>query len=777
MQLVDNDRAVGLGGMKQRATLGFLLLQANKVVATSQLLNALWGVDGAPTTARKILQNAVHGLRGVLSSTETAHGPVPGAPAALLTQPPGYMMRVDPEQVDLYLFHQWAGQGREQLARGSADAASVLLSDALALWRGPVLADLVEAGIRWPELAAVQSARLDVMEDYFDAQLACGRHHAVLPELEEMVRADPLRERCCGQLVLALYRCGRQADALNAYSSVRAALVESLGLEPGRGLQRLQQAILVQDPALFLVETETYAPLTAPAHPAPVLVKPAGDAPPEPPRAAATAAAAAGPEQRAVSDRRRVGVVSVRTRLAPSLTGGPGQEFDGMPDSTAQPVREHVERFGGTVTATTGPVSLALFGLEGPSTDDAGRAVLAALAIRDALHVRTGSGPGTAQPSVQAAVTTGEVLLCRRSKEGLPTVTGAVLDESRTLLADVPAGEVRVSDAVRRASEDIVLYRCPDAQSATWQALGVREAGRAAEDTERGVYELDVLRGLVKRTRHRGVPHLVTVLGQRGTGKSRLLRDFGRWAGGRPGEQRVLTGRVSPAGAGTPLAAPTQILAAYCGIGPGADEATARAMLARTVQKLFPSERTSEPLLSRLCRLLVVDTVGSRLAGEPSLARALGAWAQFFQEAAKHEPLVMCVDDLHHADDLVLDTFEEIAEASAPGALFVVAAAGPELLSRRPTWAGGKSHVTTVTLDRPGRATREQLVEPGRAQDIRRRRSGQITGHGTGTGTGTGTGEVVVGGGRGRIGQAIRKSSGELAPAHGGDDTTRFREG
>ncbi|MGW7096319.1 BTAD domain-containing putative transcriptional regulator [Streptomyces sp. NPDC054874] len=551
MQLVDDDRTVGLGGMKQRATLGFLLLRANQVVATSQLLNVLWGVDGTPTTARKILQNAVHGLRGVLSSTGTAHDAVPGPTPALLTQPPGYMMRVDPEQVDLYLFHQWAGQGREQLARGAADTASVLLSDALALWRGPVLADLVEAGFRWPELAAVQSARLDVMEDYFDAQLACGRHQAILPELEEMVRADPLRERCCGQLVLALYRCGRQADALNAYSSVRAALVENLGLEPGRGLQQLQQAILVQDPALSF----------------------------------------AGAEPRAESDRRRTGVVSVRPRIAPSLTGGPGQETDGRPDSTAQSAREQAERLGGTVTAP--------------------------------------------------------------------------------------------------------------------------------EDSESGVYELDILRGLVKRTRHRGVPHLVTVLGQGGTGKSRLLRDFGRWAGARPGGQRVLCGRVSPAGSGTPLAAPRQILADYCGVGPGTDEATARSVLARAVQELFPSERTSELLLSRLCRLLAADSVGSRLAGEPPLARVLGAWAQFIQEAARHELLVLCVDDLHRADDLVLDTFEEIAEASTPGALFVVAAAGPELLVRRPNWAGGKSHVTTVTLDPPGRVAREQRLETHRLERLR----------------------------------------------------------
>lgn len=236
---------VDLGGHRQRAVLAYLLLQANQVVSTSQLLSALWADDGAPMTARKILQNAVWKLRGVLSRPPRAeHGP------ELLTRAPGYLLRVPPLHVDLLDYEQRVVTGRAALAAGEVEPARRSLGEALALWRGPVLSDLVEEGICWPELTALQNRRLDVMEDHFEAALACGRHQLVLPDLESLVAAEPLRERASGQLMVALYRCGRQAEALAVFGRVRTALVEGLGLEPGRELHRLQQAILTQDPTL-----------------------------------------------------------------------------------------------------------------------------------------------------------------------------------------------------------------------------------------------------------------------------------------------------------------------------------------------------------------------------------------------------------------------------------------------------------------------------------------------------------------------------------------------
>ncbi|GGV73819.1 hypothetical protein GCM10010294_36490 [Streptomyces griseoloalbus] len=725
IEVVDHGEQVPLGGTKQRATLGFLLLQTNKVVATSHLMNALWGYDDVPATARKILQNAVYGLRNILSA-----GRVKGDPgaAALLTQPPGYMMRVDPERVDLQLFHKWVVQGREQLARGDAESASALLRDALALWRGPALADLVEGGIQWPELATIENTRLDVMEDYFDAQLACGNHHSVLAELERMVQSEPLRERSCGQLMLALYRCGRQVDALNVYSRVRAVLVESLGLEPGRGLQQLQQAILVQDPALSLARPGTPDPFTVRAEirvgstPPPAALLPAVS--PEPrdtrPLESRTHPAdgitmpeqrvsePAARERRTDSTRRRVSAMSVRARLAPTRADVTPKDADALLESACHLVTEQVERFGGTVTASIGSMSLAVFGLDGPSDDDARQAVLAALAIRDLLDVPAGDDPEAPRLAVQCAVTTGEVLLRHRSHEDTPAVIGTVLDESQAQLSEVPAGQVRVTDSVRRASEHAVRYRLPDPASGSWEALGPRDEGHA-EDSGAEMYEQDLLRGLVRRTRHRGVPHLVTVLGERGTGKTRLLRNFERWVTAQPDAPRILTGRIPAAGEdGHRLRLAAQILAAYCGAAPGED---ATAALTRTVRKLFPSERASALLVSRLRPLVTTAGIGvdDRFGGPP-ITETMSAWAQLFQQAACQEPLVLCIDDLHRAPDAVLDAVEELAETAGSGPLCVVVGAGPELLLRRPGWAGGKSHATTVTLDRPERVTNEQLV-------------------------------------------------------------------
>ncbi|MGV9943550.1 BTAD domain-containing putative transcriptional regulator [Streptomyces sp. NPDC003401] len=196
-------------------------------------------------TARKILQNSIWSLRRKLVTAPGAEAPV-----ALRTQPPGYSLDVALERVDLHLFHRWVREGRTRLEAGEPDAAATLLSDALELWRGPALADLTEVGLLWPELTTLQNMRLDVLEDVFEAQLACGRHYAVLGELESLVENEPLRERACGQLMRALYRCGRQSDALGVFSRLRTRLVEELGLEPSRELQQLQQAILTHDLAL-----------------------------------------------------------------------------------------------------------------------------------------------------------------------------------------------------------------------------------------------------------------------------------------------------------------------------------------------------------------------------------------------------------------------------------------------------------------------------------------------------------------------------------------------
>jgi DNA-binding SARP family transcriptional activator len=243
LEVSDDSVQIDLGGVKQRAVLGYLLLHANQVVPNSRMLNALWDCQ-PPSTARKMVQNAVSAIRRMLAAAG------PDCSAELVTHAPGYQFRVDPDDVDMHQFRRLVHNGRDAVASGSPERATHLLREALRLWRGRALADLVESGTTWSELSAIEDERLSALEDCFDAELRCGRHREITPELEVLTAAEPLRERLCIQFMLALYRSGRQVDALNIYRRTRAALVDGLGIEPGPELQALQHMILDHDASI-----------------------------------------------------------------------------------------------------------------------------------------------------------------------------------------------------------------------------------------------------------------------------------------------------------------------------------------------------------------------------------------------------------------------------------------------------------------------------------------------------------------------------------------------
>lgn len=242
LEMSDRAAGVDLGGVKQRAVLGYLLLHANQVVPNSRMLDALWDCR-PPSTARKMVQNAVSAIRRTLAADADCS-------ARLVTSAPGYRLAVEPADVDMFRFRELVKDGRSALAAGSPQQGTRVLREALNLWRGPALADLVESGTTWSELSALEDERLTALEDCFDAELQCGRHREITPELEVLTAAEPLRERLCIQFMLALYRSGRQVDALNVYRRTRAALVDGLGIEPGPELQALQHMILEHDAAL-----------------------------------------------------------------------------------------------------------------------------------------------------------------------------------------------------------------------------------------------------------------------------------------------------------------------------------------------------------------------------------------------------------------------------------------------------------------------------------------------------------------------------------------------
>jgi DNA-binding SARP family transcriptional activator/outer membrane protein assembly factor BamB len=251
-------RRVPLSVGRQRKLLAVLLLHAGEVVSSDRLIDALW--EGAPPrTAPKALHGYVAQLRRALGGPSDG-----GAAGPLETRPPGYLLHVEPEELDALRFERLASEGRRALSLGAPEPGAAALRAALALWRGPALPEFAFDAFAQAETARLESLRLAALEDRIEADLALGAHAEIQGELVGLVALHPLRERLRGQLMLALYRCGRQADALAEYRSARALLVEELGLEPGDALQRLELAILTHDPELASPRPAADAP-AAPA--------------------------------------------------------------------------------------------------------------------------------------------------------------------------------------------------------------------------------------------------------------------------------------------------------------------------------------------------------------------------------------------------------------------------------------------------------------------------------------------------------------------------------
>lgn len=255
LEVVDGGgRIVALGSGRQTLLAHCLLLHRNDVVSRDRLIDALWGGQ-PPATAANALQVQVHSLRRRLGSERIS------------TERSGYRLRVDRGELDLERFEQLVASGRSALAAGEVETAALRLREAIALWRGPALADVTYESFAQAEIARLEELRLVALAERVEADLALARHSELVPELEALVTAHPEREHSYAQLMLALYRSGRQADALDVFGRARQALREELGLEPGPELRELQQAILRQDAGLSVEapEVRTRRHLPAPA--------------------------------------------------------------------------------------------------------------------------------------------------------------------------------------------------------------------------------------------------------------------------------------------------------------------------------------------------------------------------------------------------------------------------------------------------------------------------------------------------------------------------------
>jgi YVTN family beta-propeller protein len=255
LEVYDGGRRVQVDGGQQRTLLALLLLRSNEVVPVDEIIDELWHSE-PPPSATKSVHALVSKLRRTLEGKAGGGGVGTGENGVLLTHAHGYVLRVAAGELDLDRFQSLLEEGRRALAAGRPDEAAETIREALSLWRGAPLAEFAHDSFAQVEIGRLEELRLSALEDRVEADLALGGHHELVSELEALAAENPLRERVHAQLMLSLYRSGRQAEALHAYQRTRRMLVDELGIDPGQALQRLEKAILVQDASLEIVQLQ-----------------------------------------------------------------------------------------------------------------------------------------------------------------------------------------------------------------------------------------------------------------------------------------------------------------------------------------------------------------------------------------------------------------------------------------------------------------------------------------------------------------------------------------
>jgi predicted ATPase/DNA-binding SARP family transcriptional activator/class 3 adenylate cyclase len=703
--LDDHGRPLALGGAKQRALLAVLLLHAGQVVSADRLIDALWGED-PPETARSVLQVYVANLRKVLEPTR----PKRTSSSLLRTQPPGYLLNLDGHALDLDRFERLAAEGRAALAAGDPAQTARLLREAVELWRGPALADLALEPFAQAAVIRLEEQRLGALEDRIDADLACGGDTKLVGELEALVTAHPLRERLRGQLLLAFYRSGRQAEALAAYQQTRQTLADELGIDPSPPLQQLQRAILTQDPALDWAPPGLEEPvrLTVPAAPAMVTAstattpEPASEELLDPPL-----------RDQPIEMRRTITVLC----LGISATRH-GKELDpellrDLETSYLSELRAVLERHGGTIQGLRGQAPTVIFGYPVLHENDPLRAVRAATEAREAVRRASAEFASTWKITlaVSAGLQTGEVVITQ-GDDGRPLLTGATPRLARQLEQSAAPGEVLlgtttyglVRDAVRIEAGAPLAVRGRGEPLAAWRLLTVHphtsgHARRLDIPMVGRVRELSLLDAAFQRSLADRACQLVTVLGLAGVGKSRLAAELlTQAAATRP---LVLSGRCLDYGEGTTFWPIGELVRQAAGVTDADTNDQVRAKLAG----LLVGDAQAMLLTERVAAL-----IGLVEASAP--AEELN-WAlrRLLEALARHQPLIVVLDDLHWAEPALLDLVDYLADWVRNAPLLLVCLARPELLDARPGWGGGKLNATSILLEPLGGAECSQLVD------------------------------------------------------------------
>ena len=640
-----DDAPAALGGPRQRAVLAILAIRPNQVVSVDRLIDDLWE-EHPPDRAVHTVHVFVSRLRRALSS----------AGDRLITRPPGYVLELKADELDADRFERLYKTGCAALNAGRAEDAVALLSQAMALWRGPPLADFTYEPFAQGAIARLDELRLNAREELIEAQLAAGRHEQVVSELEFLIREHPFRERPRGQLMLALYRCGRQAQALEAFQEARRTLIEELGVEPGDALRELEQAILRQDPVL------------------------------QPPTAGAIAEATSAPAEAEIEPRapgagdEEAQPTAVARKTATVLVTKLSAEGEADPELALRSIaaaRRHVEeivaRHGGAFVSGLGGELAWVFGVPLTREDDVVRALRAADELRtDLTALAVADLPGL---TVGIGIATGEVIA-----ESPRDVWGEPLNRAIGLAQAAAEGEILLGDTTRRLAFNATLVE-PALEGTAWRLLSLAERRLIAATTQSPMVGRDLELGhanaTFERTRQGAEAYLLTVLGEAGIGKSRLVQELGdRLAG----EATVLTGRCLSYGDGVafwPLreaiveAAGEASRDGVRGLLNGADDSDVVADIVAAALGLAPAVSVSEQMPWAMRRLL--------------------------EGLARERPVILVIDDVHWADTPLLDLIDYLVDwVRAPVTL--VCLARPELLEVRPGWGGGHPRVSSIVL-------------------------------------------------------------------------------
>jgi DNA-binding SARP family transcriptional activator len=629
-QLEEGGRTIPVGGVRQRAVLVSLLLRVNEVVPSEQLLMDLWGEDSSLSAANS-LQAAISRLRRVLP------------PGRLITRVPGYVLRMFPEELDVSQFEQLVSEGREALTAGAAQQAARTLRQALSLWQGPALADFRYEPFAQGEIVRLEELHLTCLEERVEADLALGLASVLVAELRRLVSIHPLRERLRSQLMLALYRDGRQAEALEVYREFRTMLRDELGLDPSPSLRELETAILRHDSLVSPVSAETGEPLA----------------------------------------RRPVTVVCILLRVASDsgLALDP-EAYGDVNEQSVSGLAAVLERHGGKLAVTADERLIGVFGAASVHEDDALRAVRASLAARRVLTseladllrrygatltyrfgVATGEAlvGGSVPPGSAGNVSSRAVMLAEAAEPGQILISGPTQELAAAAIETERAGPDRfILKSAQAAVRPLALR------------LDVPLVGRDAE-----------LRQLAAACAAAGqdqVTRLVTVIGEAGIGKTRLVYEIERRHGH---EMTVLTGRCLPYGEGITFWPLREVIRHASGGHDSPDK----------IKALLDGQADAAEVAARLSLALGPGNQG-RLDG----AEIFWAARRLLETLARSRPLLVVFEDLHWAEPTFLDLVESLAVQPGRAPVVLVCVARPELLEQRAAWAAGIAGALTLEL-------------------------------------------------------------------------------